>query len=121
MQFLPGFCMTRKTLMFYCGIKGIYRKSVSYPRIMGRFQWSAVGRTEEFIRNRTSDNAPKAFLASISHIQKSSRVDNPTIVEESLEPGSTLGGETLSEPYVSIALIRMSMREDLKGCQWAMA
>ena len=43
-------------------------------------------RTEEFIRNRTLDNAPKAFLATITHIQKSSRLYNPMTVEERSEP-----------------------------------
>ena len=88
---LPGdftwfFCMSRNTLMFQSGIKRIYRKSVTYPKIMGRFLWSAVGRTEEFTRNRPSDNAPKAFLATITHIQKSSRLCNPMTVEERSEP-----------------------------------
>ena len=88
---LPGdfylvFCMSRKTLIFQSGIKRIYRKSVTYPKVMGRFLWSAVGRTEEFTRNRTSDNAPKAFLATITHIQKSSRLCNPRTVEEQSEP-----------------------------------
>ena len=87
---LPGdfylvFCMSRNTLMFQSGIKRIYRKSVTYPQIMGRFLWSAVGRTEEFTRN-SSDNAPKAFLATITHIQKSSRLCNPMTVEERSEP-----------------------------------
>ena len=80
------FCMSRNTLMFQSGIKRIYRKSVTYPKIMGRFLWSAVGRTEEFTRNRPSDNAPKAFLATITHIQKSSRLCNPMTVEERSEP-----------------------------------
>ena len=80
------FCMSRNTLMFQSGIKRIYRKSVTYPKITGRFLWSAVGRTEEFTRNRPSANAPKAFLATITHIQKSSRLCNPMTVEERSEP-----------------------------------
>ena len=89
---LPGdfylvFCMSRNTSMFQCGIKRTYRKSVTSPKIMGPFLRSAVGRTEEFTRNRTSDNAPKAFLATITHIQKSSRLYDPMTVEErSSEP-----------------------------------
>ena len=79
-------CMSRNTLMFQFGIKRIYRKSVTDPKIMGHFLWSAVGRTEEFTRNRTSDNAPKAFLATITYIQKSSRLCNPMTVEERSEP-----------------------------------
>ena len=79
-------CMSRNTLMFQSGIKRIYRKSVTYPKIMGRFLWSTVGRTEEFTRNRPSDNAPKAFLATITHIQKSCRLCNPMTVEERSEP-----------------------------------
>ena len=72
--------------MFQSGIKRIHRKSVTYPKIIGRFLWSAVGRTEEFTRNRTSDNAPKAFLATITDIQKSCRLCNPMTVEERSEP-----------------------------------
>ena len=64
------FSMNRKVSMFKCGLTRICPKSVTYPKIMGCFLWSAVTENRAFITNRTSDNDLSVSLTTISRIQR---------------------------------------------------
>ena len=80
------FSMNRKVSMFKCGLTRICPKSVTYPKIMGCFLWSAVTENRAFITNRTSDNDLKRFSYNDKSHSKSGRVRNLITVEESSQP-----------------------------------
>ena len=64
------FSMNRKVSMFKCGLTRICPKSVTYPKIMGCFLWSAVTENRAFITNRTSDNDLSVSLTTMGRIQR---------------------------------------------------